>query len=149
MAQLITGYVLHSIHFKGKAFIISALTGIIIIIIMAFFLSRYSSNSNSTKTTVLSGQKTEGAVVERVSKQDFSGKTLGYENIEQTDLNNNHFYTIQSGDTLSHIAKKYYDNANSYSALAEENNIVNPHLIYPEQTIRIPNLGDSFELENN
>ena len=44
---------------------------------------------------------------------------------------------------------KYYDNANGYSVLAEENNIVNPHLIYPEQTIRIPHLEDSFELENN
>ena len=117
------------------------------LIIMVFFLSRYSSNS--TKTTISGGQITEEPYIKQKSGQELSSKNNGDENIDQKNLNIDHYYTIQSGDTLSNIAKKYYDDSNSYSVLAEENNIENPHLIFPEQTIRIPDLEDSFELKNN
>ncbi len=52
------------------------------------------------------------------------------------------FYTIQKGDTLSGIAKKFYDSANKYMYIFEENTgvIENPDKIYPGQTIRIPPL---------
>ena len=50
------------------------------------------------------------------------------------------FYTIQSGDTLSKIAKEYYGNAMKYPVIFEANRevIKNPDLIYPGQVIRIP-----------
>lgn len=50
------------------------------------------------------------------------------------------YYTIQSGDTLSAIAKKYYGDANAYNKIFEANREVigNPDKIFPGQRIRIP-----------
>lgn len=50
------------------------------------------------------------------------------------------FYTIQSGDTLSKIAKEYYGDANAYDKIFEANREVigHPDKIYPGQQIRIP-----------
>ena len=47
-------------------------------------------------------------------------------------------YTIVEGDTLSHISKRYYNNASMYNVLSEENNLENPDRIFPGQTIVIP-----------
>ena len=50
------------------------------------------------------------------------------------------FYTIQKGDTLSGIAKKFYGKASDYPKIFEANRevIKDPDLIYPGQVIRIP-----------
>ena len=50
------------------------------------------------------------------------------------------YYTIQSGDTLSKIAKEYYGDANAYNKIFEANREVigDPDKIYPGQQIRIP-----------
>ncbi len=50
------------------------------------------------------------------------------------------YYEIQSGDTLSGIAKKYLGNAMDYPKIFEANRevIKDPDLIYPGQKIRIP-----------
>lgn len=50
------------------------------------------------------------------------------------------FYTIESGDSLSKIAKRFYGNAGDWNKLFEANKEVinDPDLIYPGQTIRIP-----------
>ena len=50
------------------------------------------------------------------------------------------FYVIESGDTLSKIAKQYYGNAMDYPKIFEANRevIEDPDLIYPGQKIRIP-----------
>jgi len=50
------------------------------------------------------------------------------------------YYTIVSGDTLSGIAKKFYQNAMDYPKLFEANRevIQDANLIYPGQKIRIP-----------
>ena len=50
------------------------------------------------------------------------------------------YYEIQSGDTLSAIAKKYYGNASDYPRIFEANRevIKDADLIYPGQKIRIP-----------
>jgi nucleoid-associated protein YgaU len=54
------------------------------------------------------------------------------------------FYTIQTGDTLSKIAKARYGRASAWRALFEANRevIEDPDLIYPGQQIRIPDLDD-------
>lgn len=44
------------------------------------------------------------------------------------------YYTVQSGDTLSGIAKRYNT---TYQAIAEKNGISNPNLIYPGQRLVI------------
>ncbi|MGA7304652.1 MAG: peptidoglycan-binding protein LysM [Rhodothermales bacterium] len=50
------------------------------------------------------------------------------------------FYTVQSGDSLSKIAKHVYGDAMKWKALFEANRevIKDPDLIYPGQKIRIP-----------
>jgi len=50
------------------------------------------------------------------------------------------YYVIQKGDSLSAIAKHYYDNAKDYPRIFDANRevIKNPDLIYPGQKIHIP-----------
>lgn len=50
------------------------------------------------------------------------------------------YYTIVRGDSLSKIAKNFYQNAMDYMKLFEANRevIQDPELIYPGQKIRIP-----------
>ncbi len=49
-------------------------------------------------------------------------------------------YTIQKGDTLAMICRRFYGNSGAkyYNALASYNGIKNPHLIYAGRTIKIP-----------
>ena len=50
------------------------------------------------------------------------------------------FYTVQSGDTLSKIAREYYGSASKYPLIFEANKpmLTNPDRIYPGQVLRIP-----------
>ncbi|MBL7831010.1 MAG: peptidoglycan-binding protein LysM, partial [Saprospiraceae bacterium] len=50
------------------------------------------------------------------------------------------FHEVQSGDTLSKIAKHYYGDAMKYPVIFEANQpmLTNPDLIYPGQVLRIP-----------
>jgi len=50
------------------------------------------------------------------------------------------FYTIEKGDTLWAIATKYYDDGSKYTHIVDANIevIKDADLIYPGQTIRIP-----------
>ncbi len=52
------------------------------------------------------------------------------------------FYTIQKGDSLSKIAKRYYGDAMKYPVIFEANRevIKDADLIYPGQVIRIPKI---------
>ena len=52
------------------------------------------------------------------------------------------YYTVQSGDWLSKIAKKYYGDANKYNVIFEANKpmLEHPDKIYPGQVLRIPKL---------
>jgi nucleoid-associated protein YgaU len=50
------------------------------------------------------------------------------------------YYTIQSGDSLSKVAKEFYGDANRWNDLFEANRevIKDPDKIYPGQRIRVP-----------
>jgi len=50
------------------------------------------------------------------------------------------FHTVEKGDTLSAIAKKYFGNANRYPEIFEANKpmLSHPDKIYPGQMLRIP-----------
>ncbi len=52
------------------------------------------------------------------------------------------FYEVQSGDTLSKIAKAQYGNASKYNIIFEANKpmLTDPDKIYPGQVLRIPQL---------
>lgn len=49
-------------------------------------------------------------------------------------------YTVESGDTLSKIAKQFYGDANKYPLIFEANQpmLKDPDKIYPGQVLRIP-----------
>jgi nucleoid-associated protein YgaU len=47
-------------------------------------------------------------------------------------------YTVQRGDTLSAIAKRFYGHAGEYRRIAAANGIANPDLIHPGQELVIP-----------
>lgn len=49
-------------------------------------------------------------------------------------------YTIQSGDNLSKISKRFYGNANKYPEVAKANNLSNPDLIKVGQQLNLPAL---------
>ena len=53
-------------------------------------------------------------------------------------------YTVQSGDSLSKIAKAHYGDAMKYPVIFEANKpmLKDPDKIYPGQVLRIPPLGD-------
>ncbi len=53
------------------------------------------------------------------------------------------FYEVQSGDSLSKIAKEFYGDPMKYQAIFEANTpmLKDPNAIYPGQKLRIPNLG--------
>lgn len=55
------------------------------------------------------------------------------------------FYTVQSGDTLSAIAKKQYGDANKYMVIFEANKpmLSDPNKIYPGQVLRIPTVASA------
>lgn len=63
-------------------------------------------------------------------------------NITVADTSVYHRHTVKSGETLSKIAKQYYDNASKYNAIfqANTNILKNPDLIHPGQELVIPNL---------
>lgn len=46
-------------------------------------------------------------------------------------------YTVQKGDSLWKIAKRFYGDGRAYTVLASRNKIKNPDLIYPGQVLRI------------
>lgn len=54
-------------------------------------------------------------------------------------------YTVQKGDCLWNIAKKFYGNGSNYVAIYEANKdkIKNPNLIYEGQVLIIPNASDA------
>jgi len=47
-------------------------------------------------------------------------------------------HTIQAGDTLGRIARRYYGDPMQWPRISEANNIQNPDLIYPGQVFLIP-----------
>ena len=52
------------------------------------------------------------------------------------------FYTVESGDSLSKIAKQYYGDAMKYPVIFDANKpmLKDPDKIYPGQVLRIPNV---------
>jgi LysM repeat protein len=47
-------------------------------------------------------------------------------------------YTVQSGDNLSRIAKRFYGSPNKYTGIAQANGISNPDLIKVGQQLNLP-----------
>ena len=50
-------------------------------------------------------------------------------------------YMVQRGDCLRHIAQYFYGDQSYYKQIAELNNIKNPDLIYPGDTLKLPEVN--------
>ena len=63
-------------------------------------------------------------------------------NITVADTSVYHRHVVQSGESLSKIAKHYYGDPMKYKEIFEANTSIlkNPDLIYPDQELVIPNL---------
>lgn len=81
-------------------------------------------------------------------KADFSGvrtefdttASRGPADAGSEPVRNGRSYTVEKGDTLSHIAKQFYGKAGAWQAIFEANRdrIDDPDLIHPGQVLRIP-----------
>lgn len=65
---------------------------------------------------------------------------LSVESEEEESEEEAQYHDVVRGDTLSHIAKEYYGNANAYMKIFEANEpmLSDPDKIYPGQKLRIP-----------
>jgi nucleoid-associated protein YgaU len=77
-------------------------------------------------------------------RPDFSDVKSGSSSTgaEPRELDREVTYTVQSGDSLSKIAKERYGDGTKWKAIFEANRdqITNPDLIHPGQVLKIPSL---------
>ena len=107
-------------------------------------LSRYSKaiNTNSPLECITAikngGYATSPTYINTIMSIINSNNLTKYdvvEDVENSVDNSNYIeYIVKSGDTLSAIAKKYNT---TYQKIAQDNNIENPNLIYPNQKLKI------------
>lgn len=73
-------------------------------------------------------------MAEEEKMPDFSDVKSGVESTAEI------VYEVKPGDSLSKIAKQYYDDANAYMKIFEANKDIlkNPNMIHPGQKLRIP-----------
>ena len=90
------------------------------------------------KTSDFSDVKGEVTGGSATGRADFSDVSGGASSTAPADTGRT--YTVKSGDSLSKIAKQYYDDANKWHRIYEANRdkIKNPDLIYPGQELTIP-----------
>lgn len=117
--------------------------------------SALGSNISGLTVGFGSGKVTLGGEAKSLAAKEkatlIAGNVKGVENVDDAGLRiagavaaaaaaTSTFYTIQSGDTLSKIAKEHYGDANAYNTIFEANREVigDPDKIYPGQQIRIP-----------
>jgi len=86
--------------------------------------------------------KTLAKSVQGVTDVDVSGLQVieHASELNVTDDDGDVVYTVESGDTLSHIALRYYGSAGrgSYMRIAEANGLADPNKIYVGQKLKIP-----------
>ena len=75
-----------------------------------------------------------------VEKPDFSNVQSKVTSTEDTLGGAERTYTVEKGDTLSHIAKEHYGKAGKWRAIFEANRdqIDDPDKIFPGQVLKIP-----------
>lgn len=94
-------------------------------------------------TATITGKALDQATREKIVL--VVGNTAGIAQVDdQMEVENKEpeaqFHTVEKGDSLSKIAKKYYGNAMKYPVIFEANKpmLSDPDKIYPGQVLRIP-----------
>jgi nucleoid-associated protein YgaU len=77
---------------------------------------------------------------DKVEKADFSGVTASVDTTAEKVGSAEQTYTVQKGDTLSHISKHFYGKASKWNAIFEANRdqLDDPDRIKPGQVLKIP-----------
>ncbi|MGH1490400.1 MAG: peptidoglycan-binding protein LysM [Acidimicrobiales bacterium] len=99
---------------------------------------RYSDGL-ATVSGKVKDQQTRERIILAIGNVEDVGQVS--DDIEVTDgSEESDMHVVQSGDTLSGIAKKFYGNAGKYPVIFEANRpmLTDPDLIYPGQVLRIP-----------
>ena len=100
--------------------------------------------TNPDKKADFSDVQSNVESTEQVRKRaDFSDvqSTIGStEQIDSATAGEERTYTVQKGDTLSHIAKEFYGKASRWNAIFDANRdqLDDPDKIYPGQVLKIP-----------
>ena len=112
-----------------------------------------------TVSIKLKQYKDFGTKIPNIIKEESSEKetevTVAVEETRPTENSpapsSNQSYTVQKGDTLWNIAKKFYGDGSNYVAIYEANKdkIKNPNLIYEGQVLTIPNVSDAKKTTSN
>lgn len=96
-----------------------------------------TDSTEAAQKAVLMAGNVQGVseVVAKIQINDVEGDV-----VTALEPGNVEYYVIESGDSLSKIAKKYYQDALQYPRIFEANKevIKDADLIYPGQKIRIP-----------
>lgn len=110
----------------------------------------------TTDPDSLSLKPSSGQVRGERARPDFSGVRGSADTVEATGAdghasdaasadttpsgNGAHSYTVKAGDTLSHIAQRYYGKASDWRRIYDANRatVANPDLIQPGQQLTIP-----------
>jgi len=116
-------------------------------------IEKYISDQNLT-ATALSVQvdgdaaKVFGVAQDQATREKIilcCGNVEGIKSVDDqmsvnTESEESQWHTVERGDTLSAIAKKFYDDANKYPVIFEANKpmLADPNKIYPGQKLRIP-----------
>ena len=97
----------------------------------------------ATLTATVSGQAADQATKEKILL--CCGNVQGVSQVNDLmtvsePADESQYHVVERGDTLSAIAKTYYNNAGQYPKIFEANRpmLAHPDKIYPGQTLRIP-----------
>ena len=79
-------------------------------------------------------------VTQRADFSDVQSSVSSTEDITSSTAPTDQTYTVEKGDTLSHIAKEHYGKAGKWRAIFEANRdqIDDPDKIFPGQVLKIP-----------
>ena len=102
----------------------------------------YASGDTVTLSGKVGSQEAREKVVLAAGNIAGVGKVIDHDLIVESPEPEATFYTVQSGDSLSKIAKEQYGDAMKYPVIFEANKpmLTDPDKIYPGQVLRIPPL---------
>lgn len=77
---------------------------------------------------------------QKVEKADFSGVSATVSTTEEKVAPAGQSYTVEKGDTLSHIAKQFYGKSSQWKLIFDANRdqLDDPDKIFPGQVLTIP-----------